>query len=93
MPGRSEEEEIIELIAQELRAGKSVEMVAGELQQAGLPRDEAITVVNAVAQQIGLTAGAPRAPAYGPPRHKSNMMTYLIMIIAIGILLWLAFKR
>ena len=98
----SEEEEIINLISQELQAGKSVQAVAAELQQAGLPRDEAITVVNAVAQQMagkggGRRAAPPggggRAPMpRGPPPRRSNM-PYIIMIIAILVLLYLAFFR
>ncbi|MCD6523123.1 MAG: hypothetical protein J7K68_05235 [Candidatus Diapherotrites archaeon] len=87
----SEEEEIIQLIAQELMSGKSIDTVAGELIQAGLPRDEAYTVVNAVAQQLA-ARGRGRAPPRGgyapPPRRHGSMLTYLVMIVAILILLY-----
>lgn len=88
----SEEEEIIQLIAQELMSGKSIDVVAGELIQAGLPRDEAYTVVNAVAQQLAARGRGARTPPRGgygpPPRRRSSMLTYLVMIVAILILLY-----
>lgn len=102
----NEEEEIINLISQELQSGKSMDAVAAELVQAGLPQDEAATVVRAVAQQMagkgGGRAPAGRAPASGgggrapmprgPPPRRSQM-PYIIMIIAILILLYLAYFR
>lgn len=86
----SEEEQIINLIAQELTAGKSVDSVAGELIQAGLPREEAYTVVNAVAQQMSRGGGGGGGGA--PPRSGggSNWGMW-IMLAAIAFLVYLIF--
>ena len=85
----SEEEQIINMIAKELSAGKSVDSIAGELIQAGLPRNEAYTVVNAVAQQMARRGGGGR-PMGPPPRHSSNWGMW-IMIGAILFLLYIIF--
>ena len=82
----SEEEEIIRLISQELKAGKAPQAVVNELVQAGLPRNEAVTVVNAVAQQMGSRGGA--APAAAP--RKSSMGYYMWLLVAIGVLVYIA---
>ena len=88
----SEEEQIINMIAQELGAGKSLDAVAGELIQAGLPKQEAYTVVNAVAQQMSRKGGGggkqpmPRRGGGGGPNWGM-----WIMIGAIGFLLYIIF--
>jgi len=89
----SEEEEIINLIAQELTAGKSVDSVAGELVQAGLPQDEAYTVVNAVAQQMSRRGGpAPGGGGGGGGGGGINWGLWM-MIIAIGVLAYIILRR
>jgi hypothetical protein len=83
----SEEEEIINLIAQELAAGRPPEMVAEELVQAGLPRDEAIQVVQAVAGEMARRGGGGGAPM---PRGGGGFnWGYFFMIIAILVLLYI----
>ena len=84
----SEEEQIINLIAQELMAGKSPNAVIGELVQAGLPQNEATTVVNAVAQQLARRGGG-GGPA--PRRGGGANWGMWIMILAIGVLLYIIF--
>ena len=86
----SEEEQIINLISQELGAGKSVDAVAQELMQAGLPKNEAYTVVNAVAQQMSRRGGG---GGRAPPRRSGGGPNYgmWIMIGAIGFLLYIIF--
>jgi len=88
----SEEEQIINLIAQELMAGKSPNAVIGELVQAGLPKNEAATVVNAVAQQMARRGGG--GGRGGGPRPGGGGGTnwgMWIMILAIGVLLYIIF--
>ncbi len=82
----SEEEQIINLIAQELMAGKGPNAVIAELVQAGLPKNEAATVVNAVAQQLARRGGGggggrpmPR-PGGGP---NWGMLIMVIMIVGL----------
>ena len=88
----SEEEQIINLIAQELTAGKSVDSVAKELMQAGLPRNEAYTVVNAVAQQMARRGGGGGGGGRAPPRRGGGTNWGMwIMIAAIGFLLYIIF--
>ena len=91
----SEEEEIINLIAQELGAGKSEQTVVAELVQAGLPQQDAIAVVQAVSAQVrGRGGGAPRQGGGAPPRKKSGMsFTTMILIAAVLIVLYLMFIR
>jgi len=88
----SEEEEIIKLIAQELQAGKSPNTVITELVQAGLPKNEAVTVVNAVSQQIasrgGGGGGMRQGP--GPVPQRSHMSYYLWLLVAIAVLVYIA---
>lgn len=86
----SEEEQIINLIAQELTAGKSVDAVAGELIQAGLPRNEAYTVVNAVAQQMARRGGG-GSPGPMPRRRSGTNWSMWMMILAILVLLYIIF--
>ncbi len=87
----SEEEQIINMISQELGAGKSIDSVAGELIQAGLPKQEAYTVVNAVAQQLSRKGGGGRQPM--PQRGGGGGTNWgmWIMIGAIGFLLYIIF--
>lgn len=89
----SEEEQIINLIAQELSAGKSVDAVAGELMQAGLPRNEAYTVVNAVAQQLARRGGGRGGRGRAPPMRRPSGTNWgmWIMILAILFLLYIIF--
>ncbi len=87
----SEEEQIIQMIAQELMAGKSVDEVAGELIQAGVPRNDAYEIVNAIAQQLGGRAPGPAPSA--PRRHRGHPWITLTLIILILFLLWLLMKR
>lgn len=77
------------MIAQELSAGKSVDSVAGELIQAGLPKNEAYTVVNAVAQQLARREGG--RPMGPPPRRSGINWGMWIMIGAILFLLYIIF--
>ncbi|GEM_PF-4306338 len=87
----SEEEQIIQMIAQELMAGKSVNEVAGELIQAGVPQNDAYEIVNAVAQQLSARGGG-RAPR-PTSRHRGHPWITLIMVILVLVLLWLLMKR
>ncbi len=94
----SEEEQIIQMIAQELMAGKSPNEVAGELVQAGVPQNDAYEIVNAVAQQLSARGGgAPRGGGGGVPaparRHKGHPWITLTMVILVLVLLWLLMKR
>ncbi len=90
----SEEEQIIQMIAQELMAGKSVDEVAAELVQAGVPRNDAYEIVNAVAQEMGGSSPAPAAgPAPRPRRRHGHPWINLTLIILILILLWLLMKK
>jgi len=82
----SEEEEIINLIAEELAAGRPPEMIAEELVQAGLPRDEAITVVQAVAKEMSRRGGGGAGPRPGGGGFNWG---YFFMIIAILVLLYI----
>ncbi|MCD6414666.1 MAG: hypothetical protein J7L23_03515 [Candidatus Diapherotrites archaeon] len=87
----TEEEEIINLIAEELESGKPPEMIVEELVQAGLPRGDAEQVVSAVGREISKRAGGqPRskAPARAPPRGGLPW-GYILMIIAILVLLYI----
>jgi len=88
----SEEEQIINMIAQELSAGKSVDVIAGELIQAGLPKNEAYTVVNAVAQQMARKGGGRSRPMGPPPSGGTNWGMW-IMIAAILFLLYIVFVK
>lgn len=81
----SEEEEIINLIAEELQSGRPPEMVVEELVQAGLPRGEAAQVVQAVAREM--SGNAPGGQMRGPPR-RGLPWAYIIMVLAILILLY-----
>lgn len=84
----SEEEEIINLIAEELESGRPPEMIVEELVQAGLPRGDAEQVVSAVAREISRrTRGGP--PTRGPPRRGGSPWGYVLMIIAIIVLLYI----
>ena len=85
----SEEEEILHLIAEELASGRPPEMVAEELVQAGLPREEAIQVVQAVSREVG---GGRGGPMREPPRHGSWFTSgYFWMIVVILVLLYVLF--
>ncbi|MCK4327761.1 MAG: hypothetical protein KAW41_04795 [Candidatus Diapherotrites archaeon] len=86
----SEEEQIINLIAQELMAGKGQGAVINELVQAGLPKNEAATVVNAVAQQISRRGGGGGGAAPMPRGGGTNWGMW-IMIGAIGVLVYIIF--
>ncbi len=87
----SEEEQVIQMIAQELMSGKSVDQVVAELVQAGVPQNDAYEIVTAIAQQIGKGGGG-GAPAPAP-RHHGHPWITLTLIIIILILLWLLMKR
>ncbi len=89
----SEEEQIIQMIAQELMAGKSVDEVAGELIQAGVPRNDAYEIVNAVAQEIGGRAPQPSRGTAPRRTHHGHPWLNLTLIILILILLWLLMKK
>jgi len=82
----SEEEEIINLIAEELQAGRPPEMIVEELVQAGLPRGEAAQVVQAVSREMGGSRGgsAPRRP----PKGGGMPWVTILMILTIAVLLW-----
>ncbi|MCD4740106.1 hypothetical protein K8R43_02840 [archaeon] len=81
----SEEEEIINLIAEELHAGRPPEMIVEELVQAGLPRGEAAQVVQAVTREI---SGGGRGGARKPPKGGGMPWVTVIMVLTILILLW-----
>lgn len=81
------------MIAQELSAGKSVDVIAGELIQAGLPKNEAYTVVNAVAQQMARKGGGGGRPMGPPPRSGGTNWGMWIMIGAILFLLYIIFVK
>lgn len=84
----SEEEEIINLIAEELESGRPPERVVEELVQAGLPRGDAEQVVAAVAREISKrTRGG--SPTREPPRRGRFPWGYVLMIIAILVLLYI----
>lgn len=83
----SEEEEIINLIAEELQSGRPPEMIVEELVQAGLPRGEAAQVVQAVAREM--SGGAPRGRQARGPSNHGLPWGYIIMIIAILVLLYI----
>ena len=86
----SEEEQIINLIAQELSAGKSPNAVIKELVQAGLPQNEAATVVNAVAQQLSRRGGG-GGGGRPMPRGGGTNWGMWIMLLAIGVLIYIIF--
>jgi hypothetical protein len=89
----SEEEEIINLIAQELQAGRGVDDIVGELVQAGLPQNEAYTVVNAVAQQMrGRGPAGPPGGGAPAPRRGPNWLLW-ILLAAVLVLVWMALRR
>jgi hypothetical protein len=81
----SEEEEILHLIAEELASGRPPEMVAEELVQAGLPREEAVQVVQAVAREAG---GGRGGQMREPSRGGGFPWAYFFMIVAIAVLLY-----
>lgn len=84
----SEEEEIINLIAEELTSGRPPEMVVEELVQAGLPRGEAAQVVQAVAREM--SGGGRGRPMSGPPPSKGRFpWVTMIMVVTVVILLYL----
>ena len=89
----SEEEQVIQMIAQELASGKSPQEVAAELVQAGVPQNDAVQIVEAVAQQMG--GGAPRGGRSAPARriHHGHPWITLTLMILILVLLWLLMKR
>ena len=88
----SEEEEIINLIAEELSSGRPPEMIVEELVQAGLPRGEATQVVRAVAREASSGGGGrgSRGPMRGPPRRSGGIpWGYVFMLVAIAVLVWI----
>ncbi|MFC2174895.1 hypothetical protein ACFLQ2_03430 [archaeon] len=87
----SEEEQIINLIAQELSAGKSPNAVIAELVQAGLPKNEAATVVNAVAQQLARRGGGGGGSRRPMPRGGGTNWGMWVMLLAIGVLVYIIF--
>ena len=89
----SEEEQVIQMIAQELSSGKSPQEVVAELVQAGVPQSDAVQIVEAVAQQMG--GGTPRGGGRSQVRsvHHGHPWITLTLVILILILLWLLMKR
>lgn len=87
----SEEEKIIKMIAEELQKGRSPDMVVKELVDAGMPREEAQKVVGAVQQRIQGGGGRGRAPQRRPPGGGHSWLVPTLMIIAVIVLLWVAF--
>ncbi len=90
----SEEEQIIQMIAQELMSGKSVNEVAAELVQAGVPQNDAYEIVQAVAQELGSRSGG-SAPQQAAPRrrHHGHPWLDLTLVLLILFLLWLLMKK
>jgi uncharacterized protein YoaH (UPF0181 family) len=88
----SEEEEIINLIAQELMAGKSEATVAQELMAAGLPKREAIAIVRAVKQQLSARGMATRGRGGGRRRGGTNWLLIGLMLAMVAVLLFFALK-
>ncbi len=87
----SQEEKIIKMITEELQKGKSPDMVVKELVDAGMPREEAQKVVRAV-QQKTQGGGGGRPPQRRPPGGGHSWLVPTLMIIAVIVLLWVAFS-
>ncbi len=86
----SEEEQVIQMIAQELSSGKSVDQVVAELVQAGVPQNDAYEIVSSIAQQMG---GGRARPSQPPARHHGHPWITLTLVIIILFLLWLLMKK
>ena len=85
MPG-GEEQKVMQLIAQQLGQGVSPKQVAQELVQAGLPQNEAVSLVRNVE---GRMRGPPRGGG-GPPRRRGggvHLVTILLLVIFV-LLVW-----